>query len=688
MRLGHHAPGPSDTSELEVPGCILVVGLEEFCHSIRAALSTLQHMVLTATDTQVAMEYVTQYRVDAVIISDKGAKNALEFCRKVKTQPGKVHVSALIATSSAAPADHIKAFESGASDVLVLPMNSSVLVARVRSTLKYHNAILKLSEAQDVLERRVTERTFELERANADLRREVERRKKAEEAVQRSVTILRGVISASPLAMFGLDARQQVQICWNPAAQRLFGWTERDVLTRALPKGMSQYGPTIGRLLEHALQGQAEGTTECRVATREGKVLDVAVYVAPLRGVSGLEHCVLFMMADISERKNLENQLRQAQKMEAIGRLAGGIAHDFNNLLTIINGFSELMQSEMKQGRPNPAHLAAISDAGHRAADLTGRLLAFSRRQRIEPRVLNVNEVLTGMEDMLRRVLREDILLGVRTAEAPTHVLADATQLEQLMLNLAVNARDAITSCGVLNISTRNVELKQTVEKHGLRAEPGPYVLLSVQDNGTGMSDEVKAHLFEPFFTTKEQGKGTGLGLSTVYGIVSQNKGLITVASEAGKGTEFQILLPRVAAAKAEALDPAAASGKLAALGQETILVVEDEPGILQLSEEVLACAGYRVLSANCGSQALERAKAHAGAIDLLLTDVVMPGMNGRELAGKLAATRPGTKVLYMSGYADHAFGTPERLPNMIAKPFDPTQLLKTIRSTLDVLPA
>ncbi|MBS3905981.1 MAG: response regulator [Syntrophaceae bacterium] len=385
------------------------------------------------------------------------------------------------------------------------------------------------------------------------------------------------------------------------------------------------------------------------------------------------------------EKKAFEDQLRQAQKVEAIGRLAGGIAHDFNNLLTIIKGNNQLSLMEIKKDDPLRENIEQVEKAADRAAALTRQLLAFSRRQVLEVKVLDLNTILRDMEKMLHRVIGEDIGLVTLLAENLGTVKADPGQIEQVVMNLAVNARDAMPKGGKLTIETANVELDQNYARNHVAVTPGRYAMLSVSDTGVGMSPEVKERIFEPFFTTKEKDKGTGLGLSTVYGIVKQSGGNIWVYSEPGQGTAFKIYLPRVDEPPEEAGEKVVQK-KLPG-GGETILVVEDEEKVRQVAVQILTKNGYTVLEASHGDEARQICEQHGGPIHLIVTDVVLPGMNGRELAESLVSRHPGAKALHMSGYTDNAIvhhGVLEKGLSFLQKPFNLEDLLRKVREVLD----
>jgi len=394
---------------------------------------------------------------------------------------------------------------------------------------------------------------------------------------------------------------------------------------------------------------------------------------------------IVIILNDVSERKRMEAQFLQAQKMEAIGQLAGGIAHDFNNLLTIIKGYSQLSLMELKEGGPLRENIEEINKASDRASDLTQQLLAFSRRQILEMKVLDLNALLPGVEMMLRRVIGEDIELVTRLAEDLERVKSDRGQIEQVIMNLAVNARDAMPDGGKLTIETANAELDEAYARAHVAVTPGRYVMLSVSDTGVGMTPEVRGKVFEPFFTTKEKVKGTGLGLSTVYGIVKQSGGNIWVYSEPGKGTTFKIYLPRADEPLEEVVERVA-GGELHR-GDETILVVEDNNEVREVAVRILSGQGYRVLEASQGLDAFLICTEHDGPIHLLLTDVVMPKMSGRELAETLMSIRPRIKVLYMSGYTDNAIvhhGVLETGMDFIQKPFAVDTLARKVREVLD----
>ena len=394
---------------------------------------------------------------------------------------------------------------------------------------------------------------------------------------------------------------------------------------------------------------------------------------------------------DITQRKRalteirvLEEQFRQAQKMEAVGRLAGGVAHDFNNLLTVIMSYADLLAAELPEGSAARQDLLEIRKAGAQAASLTGQLLAFSRQQVLAPIVLNLNEQLGDMRKMLQRVLGEDIELSLRLAPQLGNVRADPGQLQQVMMNLAVNSRDAMPTGGTLTIETADLVLSERYVEAHQTVLPGPYTMLVVTDTGTGMDAETRSRAFEPFFTTKEKGRGTGLGLSTVYGIVQQSGGYIWLYSEPGHGTTFKIYLPRVDAPTEEPLPRESAK---TLKGTETILLVEDEAMMRPLVKGILEGRGYRVLVAQNAEEALTLAREHVGPIHLLLTDVVMPGVSGPDLAVRLAASRPEAVVLYMSGYTDDAivhYGVLEGALNYIQKPFTPSMLAQKLRQVLE----
>ena len=387
---------------------------------------------------------------------------------------------------------------------------------------------------------------------------------------------------------------------------------------------------------------------------------------------------------DITERRQLEDQLRQSQKMEAIGRLAGGVAHDFNNLLTVISGYGHMIMRDLPHDDPLHSCVEEVLKAASRATSLTNQLLAFSRRQVIQPKTLDLNALVANMDRMLRRVIGEHIELETVLSPGIGSVKADAGQLEQVIMNLAVNARDAMSEGGKLSIRTSNVDVRRS-SRVPADVRPGSYVRLTVADTGKGMDAEIMIHLFEPFYTSKETGKGTGLGLSTVYGIVKQSGGEIVVESEPGRGAIFNIFLPRITDVTQRA--PATQGERPVRAGTETILLVEDELGVRQLVREMLRRLGYQIHEANTGADALRIFAQHQNTIDLLLTDVIMPQMSGRELAERLKALRPLLKVLYISGYTDDMLahhGVLESNVYLLQKPFAPDELAKKLREVLD----
>jgi hypothetical protein len=418
---------------------------------------------------------------------------------------------------------------------------------------------------------------------------------------------------------------------------------------------------------------------------KDGSEFPIEVSLSPMDGEGELLVCS--SIRDISERLELEERLKQSQKMDAIGRLAGGVAHDFNNLLTVINGYSDLLMQTLDARDPNRDKIGQIRNAGKHAAELTQQLLAFSRRQILQPKILDLNQLVLDVEKMLRRVVGEDVKIVTVLSAEPELLMADPGQMTQVLMNLAVNARDAMPDGGEISIEITHVDLNETSAKNRPEMEPGTYVQLTISDTGIGMDEATQSHIFEPFFTTKGSGLGTGLGLSTIYGIVKQANGSIWVYSEPGRGTTFKIYLPRVREGIVPRNEPKPEVERVLR-GDKTILVVEDQAEIRKLTQEILERYGYKVLTAASGGEGLLVAERHTGPIELMLTDVVMPGMTGRELANRLQPLRPAMKVLYMSGYTDHVVvhrGIVDLGVAYLQKPFTPEELAGKIRGILVV---
>jgi len=475
----------------------------------------------------------------------------------------------------------------------------------------------------------------------------------------------------------------------NRAAERTLGYARQELVGKRLADCIAPPVPwegCDGGLVGYlgANEAAALGTrTEAAVKRADGTQFPAELAITPIH----LEGRRLFTacLRDISERRRLEQQFRQAQKMEAVGRLAGGVAHDFNNLLNVIIGFGELLRRELPPAGAQGHKVAQILKAAERATSVTRQLLAFSRRQVLQPRLFDLNAVVTDTARMLRPLIGEDVRLAMTLAPALGRLKADPGQIELVLMNLMINARDAMPGGGALFIETSNVDLDEAYARDHVGARPGPYVVLKVADSGVGMDTETQRHIFEPFFTTKEPGRGTGLGLATVYGIVKQSGGYIWVESVPCHGTTFSIFLPRVEP-EADA-EPKVKERSAAARGQETLLLVEDEDVLRDLTREVLEAAGYRVLSAASGEEALGVASLHAGGIDLLVSDVIMPGMSGAELARRLGPVRPQMKVLFASGYTADAIahhGVLEDGTEFLQKPFTPGELESKVRAVLD----
>lgn len=521
------------------------------------------------------------------------------------------------------------------------------------------------------------------------------RRQQAQDALTIQKEQLRMVLDTNPNLIF-VKEEDGTFVLVNKAVADLYGTTVEELVGRT----DADFNAS-GAEVEHFLRDDQEVIAtrqpkfiaeEPVTDARSGEVNWFQTIKVPLVSADG-QHCqVLGVSTNVTERKHAaealnhsEQQLRQAQKMEAIGQLAGGVAHDFNNLLTVITGFSQLLQMQLEPGDPRSGYVEQIAQATDHAAALTQQLLAFSRRQVLRLEVMDLNVVVSESEKMLCRLIGEDIELTTVLRPGLGQVQVDRGQIQQVILNLAVNARDAMPEGGKLTLETAHVELDATYAQQHPGMQPGRYVMLAVSDTGCGMDAEVQSHLFEPFFTTKEVGKGTGLGLSTVYGIVKQSGGHIWVYSEPGGGTTFKVYLPRLDSAVELREDAPAPAAPLT--GTETILVVEDEDQVRSLVRQVLQASGYTVLEAHRGDAALSISNSYDGPIDLLVTDVVMPGMSGREVAQRLETLRPGLPVLYISGYTDHAIvhhGVLEAGITWLQKPFTPIALARKVREMLD----
>jgi PAS domain S-box-containing protein len=513
--------------------------------------------------------------------------------------------------------------------------------------------------------------------------RDITEGRRAQEALRHSEERYRMLFENNPSPMYLFDEETLQFLAVNQAAIEHYGYSRSEFLAMTVKDIRPESEiPALLEALARSSRAKYKGGP-WRHRKRDGSIIEVEVTKHSM-SFDGRPAC-LALIQDVTDRKQLESELRHAQKMEAIGLLAGGVAHDFNNLLTAITGYSELAMRGLPPADPLSADLEQIRRAGERAAALTRQLLTFSRKQVVQPRVLDLNEVVSEMEKMLRRVIGEDVAL--RTALDPSlgRILADHGQIEQVLMNLAVNARDAMPSGGSLEIETASVTLDDAFARSHVGVTPGPHAVLVVRDTGAGMSEETQGRIFEPFFTTKPVGRGTGLGLSTVYGIVRQWAGFIQVESAVGRGTTFTIHWPCVAAGVAD--KPRGGERVAAAPGGETILLAEDEAVVRDLTRLILESSGYRVLEASNAGSALLICERHRGPIHLLLSDVIMPEMNGRELGHRLNELRPDMKVLYMSGYAADAIahhGVVEADVPLLQKPFTPTALASKVREILD----
>jgi two-component system, cell cycle sensor histidine kinase and response regulator CckA len=508
--------------------------------------------------------------------------------------------------------------------------------------------------------------------------------KRNEQALRRSEWRYRSLVQSSVYGIYRASLEGKF-LDVNPALIAMLGYESSEELLALDPqKDVFQFPEEHTRLIEEFRRSGRMDGIEAKWKRKNSTAITVRISGRAVSNADEPADVLEAIVEDVTERRILEDQFRQAQKMEAVGRLAGGVAHDFNNLLMVISGYTEVMLGQLEFDHPLHQKAQAIQQAADRATTLTRQLLAFSRKQMLELKIVDVNAVVQDIERLLQPLIGKNIEFITRLAESAGCTRADAGQLEQVLMNLVVNAKDAMPSGGQITIQTRHITLDDAHRGEENFILPGHYVLLSVSDNGVGMDRETQSRMFEPFFTTKEKGKGTGLGLSTVYGIIKQSGGYVMAHSEVGRGTTFNIYLPR-AEERAEA-SPAAPASRTAVGGSETVLLVEDEDSVRLLVRETLAAKGYHVIEAENGQSGLAAAAAHSGTIDLIITDVVMPGMSGRELADQLVATRPAIKVLYLSGYTEDAIvseGAIESGKAFLQKPFTLQNLSRKVREVL-----
>lgn len=628
--------------------------------------------ILVAEDGESGLERAGYVLPDIILLDVlMPGIDGFETCRRLKAQKETREIPVIFMTALSEAEHKVKAFQTGAVDYITKPFHKEEVLARLMVHLRIRELTSGLREAKASLEKRVAERTAQLAEAN--------------ETLTASEYQLDRIINSVGDPIFVKD-RQHRWILLNDAFCSFTGYS-REMLI-----GKSDYDFFPRHEADEFLAGDEivfntgkENINEEHVTNAKGIVRTVLTKKTRYIDEKGAAY-IVGITRDVTDSKILEAQLRQAAKMEAIGTLAGGVAHDFNNLITVIIGHSELLLRDMDD-TPTPLNngIRQIKRAGESAAALTRQLLTFSRKQVIQPQSVNVNTALAQIRKMLGRIIGEDIEVTTILSPDLWNVISDPALIEQIVMNLAINARDAMPNGGKLTIETSNIQLDNSYTDQHAVVMPGNYVMLAVSDTGSGMDAETQSHIFEPFFTTKEKGKGTGLGLATVFGIVKQNNGHIWVYSEPGCGTTFKIYLPQ---AEIEIM-PEESDDQVSPIsgGSETILVVEDNNTVRSLIKNILISYGYQILDAAEGQSALQLLDPRKESIDLLITDVVMPGMGGRQVARAITEKFPRIKTLYVSGYTGKAIthhGVLESGTAFLQKPFSPMALVKKVRQILD----
>jgi PAS domain S-box-containing protein len=660
---------------------VLIVDDEQHNRDLLEAMLSAEGFELaTSATAEQALEIVRERPPDLILLDVMmPGMDGYELTRTIKSSPISRNIPIIICSALDGREARILGLRAGAEDFLSKPIDRAELCARVRNLLRLKAYGDYYGRYSEILENEVTLRTADL----------VERSRALEAhgtALERSEERINYALGAANMGIWELDLQTQ-QVTWSETMAAVFGLP--DLYVPATPDEFFELVHPDDRQLvaRAATAARSAGTgyeVEFRLLREDGSQRWVSSRAQMVTDAANTPVRLLGVSSDISERKSLEAQLRQSQKMDAVGQLAGGVAHDFNNILTAILGYSNLVIETLEASDPRHRDLVQVLTAGERAAGLTRQLLAFSRKQILQPTTVDLNALVSGMRPMLSRLIGEHVDLVPSLAPGLGVVRADLGQFEQVLMNLVVNARDAMPAGGRLTVETANVELDQSFMQHAV-IEPGPYVMLAVSDTGIGMTETVKHRLFEPFFTTKEQGKGTGLGLAMVYGIVKQSGGYIWVYSEPGKGSAFKVYLPRVTA---EAAPIASAPVSAAtAIVTETVLIVEDDDAVRSLLRTMLERAGYRVLDAARPEHAHAIFEQHDQAIDLLVADVIMPGSSGPALYRQLTAQSPSLKVLFVSGFTDDTVfhqGQLDPEVEFLQKPFTAGALHERVREVLD----